>query len=389
MRKITLCTVSLFLSISIGFSQKSVKIHEDSDQRVLYSEIFSSSRIVKLETNPNCLISNIGDIRIDDNKMFISDLRQGFILIFDMDGKFITKFGRKGKGPGELIEPRGFFLDKKNKLIGIQDAFQRKILYYSYDGTYLKSNPSLWVLHVENRSDSYFLGYGCNYPIASTSGKIEADIVVFNNEGIVVKKFDIYSLPHRIGLGSSSNMTVDTNSNAFIVPMFENSLFRIDKDINCRKIANFNFDTKIPKDIFDDSKDIDEIAREFSKRNCPFLITGMKISNGLLTFVFSYKRMGYLSFWRIGSDEAITVKKRNFTNDLSGFVSSSFSSVFDDGFISVVEATDVKEMFDKENAKSDPFSFVKNIQDRKEVISIGNSTGIDDNPIIILNTIKK
>ncbi len=60
-------------------------------------------RYVRLETNPNCLVTqNIKKIYIEKGKIIIMD-QAPFLKVFDAyTGKYLYNIGRKGQGPGEL-----------------------------------------------------------------------------------------------------------------------------------------------------------------------------------------------------------------------------------------------------------------------------------------------
>ena len=67
-----------------------------------YDSILDTMFIVRLETHENCLISEINGINIIDDKILIFDEKSG-VCIFSLEGRFITKIGSVGRGPGEFV----------------------------------------------------------------------------------------------------------------------------------------------------------------------------------------------------------------------------------------------------------------------------------------------
>lgn len=59
------------------------------------------------------------------------------VLKFDRKGKFISSFGRKGQGPGEVQSVSYFGIDSQDKII-ISDRRNKKVLFFSKDGGLIK-----------------------------------------------------------------------------------------------------------------------------------------------------------------------------------------------------------------------------------------------------------
>lgn len=91
-----------------------------------------SYNFISLETNDNCLISNIKQIKIIDNKIYINNDGNN-LLVFDMSGKFITQIGNKGNGPGEYRLISNFHIDKKKGIFYIADGGQARIISYNFE----------------------------------------------------------------------------------------------------------------------------------------------------------------------------------------------------------------------------------------------------------------
>lgn len=116
------------------------------------------------------------DLQVDGNgDIFLLEARKARVQVFSNAGKFITAFGRKGEGPGELKNPFRLFLIG-NTLI-ISDL--GKIHYFDKRGKYLRSV----VLPDNTMSPEYFF---------DENRFLSAPVISPNNEGTV--KTVIYDL---------------------------------------------------------------------------------------------------------------------------------------------------------------------------------------------------
>ncbi len=131
------------IPLHIGKENEGNKIEPEYDVRYL-----------QLETTEECLIGHISKIKGDGTSVFILDGKNATVFRFSQkDGSFLCKYGRRGRGPGEVIYPTDFALDSKRKEVCLYDSSGGKLLYYAYDGTLLREEPTFYFF-----SDIAFLG---------------------------------------------------------------------------------------------------------------------------------------------------------------------------------------------------------------------------------------
>ena len=61
---------------------------------------------------------------------YVTDLYNSRILVFIKEGEFLTSFGSRGTGIGELKDPRGIFMDHQNGVIYGSDYSNDRILKF-------------------------------------------------------------------------------------------------------------------------------------------------------------------------------------------------------------------------------------------------------------------
>ena len=74
-----------------------------------------SIQYIPLETTDSCLISNLLNLQVTTDYMFMYNGKTEEVLQFDRKGKFIRRVGRQGNGPGEYSMISELAVDDSNK----------------------------------------------------------------------------------------------------------------------------------------------------------------------------------------------------------------------------------------------------------------------------------
>lgn len=112
---------------------------EEVKNKLKLSSIVKQNSWITLETTDSCLIGRIDKIKTTKDFIFVLDrFSTESLYVFNRKGDFLTKIGRKGKGPGEFTFPFDFTIDENRKLVYILDNGYR-LLLYSYNGDYIGS----------------------------------------------------------------------------------------------------------------------------------------------------------------------------------------------------------------------------------------------------------
>jgi hypothetical protein len=101
------------------------------------SQIATDVIYIPLETNDNCVINQNAKFYFAGNFIFVNN--RDHILKFTSNGKFLKKIGSPGRGPGEINSIRNLSVLPEKKLIVVHDYAPHKLLYFDFDGNYIKT----------------------------------------------------------------------------------------------------------------------------------------------------------------------------------------------------------------------------------------------------------
>ena len=129
---------------------------DKSDKRQLYINQFLKPeyKLIALESSDECMIGQIQNILTDDSLIFVYDGWHENVFVFNLEGKFINRIGRKGHARNEYTSMKYVTLDRRLKQVCLRDDYSQKLLFYDYQGHFLNCEPMyFWYDAVEIYED--------------------------------------------------------------------------------------------------------------------------------------------------------------------------------------------------------------------------------------------
>ena len=71
-----------------------------------------------------------------DGNLYVTDMLNARIEVFDADGNFIRTFGKRGDGPGYFAMPKSVAIDRDGH-VWVTDSMQNRVQVFSPEGTLL------------------------------------------------------------------------------------------------------------------------------------------------------------------------------------------------------------------------------------------------------------
>ena len=165
----------------IAFDQKGNFYVTDRDNHRI-SFFNPSGEFVSKLSEDESLFPHLHGIAIDhSNNVYVTDEGQSGVLKIDSKGELVNKWGSRGSGPGQFIEPHGITLDSKGNVY-VVDSGNTRIQKFSSDGKFIKQ----W--GTQGTKDGQFL-FPQDIAIDSKDNIYVSDQGIAHSEKYVVRKF--------------------------------------------------------------------------------------------------------------------------------------------------------------------------------------------------------
>jgi hypothetical protein len=208
-------------TISVDFSKM-----KDSGKE---KDLFSSYKIVPLETNDSCLIGEITKVVLWQDRIFILDFYKTVsVFIFDSSGKWINTISRRGQGPDEYVNLTDIFFDEEAQLLCLVCRSNQKLMLFDKNGQLKKQEklPNIWFFFMETT----LKGYVACANNTSTPPLYNSNIYTLSSDfEIKSEHFEIPKEWESKALGSTTTFA-KFKSNIYYFPQLNNMIYKISND---------------------------------------------------------------------------------------------------------------------------------------------------------------
>jgi hypothetical protein len=144
-------------------------------------EVFSIKEELSIgvaKGNEEYMFSQARDIAVDEEeKIYILDMKECHIKVFNKNGEYLKTIGKEGQGPGEMRLPGALVITPQQEIL-VNDSSARKLHFFTLDGKFL-------------RAVSQTKMFLFSSPKADQKGNIVAGYMIAGQEVIYeLKKFD-------------------------------------------------------------------------------------------------------------------------------------------------------------------------------------------------------
>ncbi len=134
------------------------------------------------------------NININNNKIFISDTTNFRVSIFDLEGKYIGKFGKLGRKPGQFVRPKGIEIDRDGTIYVVDASFQNVQVFNKEFRLLLFMYSSGGELHNINLPADIYIDYdNLRYFKKYISPDFKAEYLLFVTSQFGRSKVNVYA----------------------------------------------------------------------------------------------------------------------------------------------------------------------------------------------------
>lgn len=347
-------------------------------QKINLSSIADTIIYIPLETNKECVISDIRCLRLTANDLFV--LTRLGIYRFSRDGKFLNRIGNKGRGPQEYQSVGfTFAVDEKLQKVYIPDYLRKLVLCYGFDGHYEYA-----IKTIGNTDYTYASGYSIFYTVNKDyEGPHNSRLFKYNKKGDTLMSYsNPISIPNHPGqilmMSSGFELPLYNYSNQLYFKDFYNdTIFRVEPDgLKPWYVVDLGI-MRLPVNLYPElgisMEKFRSDALKYLKSRVEETDSSLYITTTLF-FEGAYNEMQFLYKKATRTTTYIhdDYKNPGFTNDLDGgrnFWPEYISE--NQELIAYYDMYQLKELI-KEN-KTKPSKWLKDMIDKKN---------INDNPVI-------
>ena len=113
-----------------------IQAYQLTSNNLSEEQIMKCTKIVRLETNDDCLLAYPKGIKMYGDMIFVLDQRD-CLYSFDSTGKFLRQIGRIGQGPEEYYGITDFYIDREKRQIGLIDTGSSMVTRYTLEGKFV------------------------------------------------------------------------------------------------------------------------------------------------------------------------------------------------------------------------------------------------------------
>ncbi len=335
---------------------------------------------ISLETTPSCIIGQPMYILRGD-KVFILDLGNEKIYLFDTNGKFIRQIGQKGKGPQEYIGGRDLHVSADGETIFLMSTPMQTIYTFSLSGELIGKTKIPYVSWkmAPLKNGNYFILTPFGFPHPDSSQFL---FYTQDREGKVL--FKDYGTPNvpltgKFDLGNF----YETPENTLVQHPFSDTVFSLNGSGQQLPSYILNFGRyKTPPELFNDKNAHRNAFMQYAN-----WLNMVETKGQLFVSYYLGREMHSGIYFYPKKDESKTqVSVGQIINDLDG--GPDFWPRRSDGnkfAYSLIQPTAVLEAYNNGEYNSKTY---KDKKAREKFESLMNRISETDNPIIMLVELK-
>lgn len=302
------CFSPEFEEVPISSISEDKPVHLEIDDSVEHyqydlSAVFDSVSFVRLSSDSSALVSFISQVLVKDSLIFVVDcFTTSSVKRFSMTGTYLGDVGRKGRGPGEYVQPT--FVEIKDNEVIVWDQYTQRLTYYDLAGRYMK--------HLDiNRFSLKFRQFDSN--------RIMFNSVNSDNQA-PIRDYTLFvcdSLSNLVSRGMRRKKeTYDSmwyfhnffskDDSLFYHPVYCDTIYSILPDYTAKASYYIDFGEKAVPERLRSGKHRKELQQEQSGTRFSFLLGDFYLMDDYLLFKYTIQHKEYTGLYSSRTNKLVT-----------------------------------------------------------------------------------
>ena len=237
-----------------------IEVFKKLNQKINGDDLFFDIKAVSLELNAEALIGDCSRLEFYKGVYYVLDGRPSNFFMFDERGKYISRFGKKGDGPGEYRNIRDFEIDKVNNEVIVYSPSNLSLLYYNLSGEFLRKVKLEFFGDGFEIIDESRLVFYSNYNPSDESGRY--NVLVSDRTGKILKKMAPFPATVDRAIGSSG-FVKSIDGKIYYNNAFADTLWVLNENFELDHVLHFDFQGNQWKNGFDFRKSASAIDHNY------------------------------------------------------------------------------------------------------------------------------
>lgn len=310
MKRLFICILIVSAAVSCGNNDKTVSgpVVLDIGSTVGASrenfadavKLFEVAGCTAVQTDSDNLLGYPYIFGYKDGILYLNDNKGSVWQVRESDGVVLSRFLKKGNGPGEFISVGNVSFDRFHDRILISDPIKNKILAYSADGKWLPEYSKDSLCGVSVLADGSIAGLepvGAS-PLSNETGVTQACYDIYDSDWNMLRKGSVMANTKKTRIVPYVVPTYSTEGGCYYMPFRNDTLFRITHEAD------------IPFIVFDKGRyaPADEWYENLSATGSPVITTMKAMVIGeyvFCEFFLAVDRTIYRQIWRLSGPELV------------------------------------------------------------------------------------
>jgi len=273
-----------------------------------FSEYVEGFRFIELKGMDIAdFINKVNKVEYYKEEYFVLDKGKSNVLVFNLDGEFVRKIGKRGNGPGEYKNVSDFIINKAQNTIILLSSNNLGYFVYSTNGDFMKKKrfsdfyPKRIGL-INDETYVFYTGYASDY---------NKDLIYTNLDGkIVAKKFDYPEDIDKMAFDFSGGVK-SVGNKTFYTQVASSKIYELDKGLN----AHLKYQVKFKNKTWSEAEKFElfKFSRELRKMDLTYLGTSYFENESIFLFDYTDKNREKKGFFNFKKKNLYT--SDSFNND--------------------------------------------------------------------------